>query len=68
MWFTPTKTTKQMKIDTKNPDFVYEISCDQMCGEGHWSMRGEIIVETQEEYDQWMAGKKIAILAGLSSC
>ncbi len=58
MWFTPTKTTKQMKEETGNPDFVYEISCDQMCGKGHWSMRGEIIVETQEEFDQWIISKK----------
>jgi cytochrome c oxidase subunit II len=55
MWFTPTKTTAQMKKETKNPEFVYEISCDQMCGKGHWSMRGEIVVETQEEFDAWMA-------------
>lgn len=58
MWFTPTKTTRQMKEETENPNFVYEISCDQMCGQGHWSMRGEIIVETQEEFDVWMAKKK----------
>jgi cytochrome c oxidase subunit II len=58
MWFTPTKTTKQMIQETENPDFVYEISCDQMCGKGHWSMKGTIIVETQEEFDAWMAGKK----------
>jgi cytochrome c oxidase subunit 2 len=55
MWFTPTKTTAQMKKETNNPEFVYEISCDQMCGKGHWSMRGEIVVETQEEFDAWMA-------------
>jgi len=47
-----------MKEETGNPDFVYEISCDQMCGQGHWSMRGEIIVESQEEFDTWMATKK----------
>ena len=58
MWFTPTKTSKQMQDETENPNFVYEISCDQMCGQGHWSMRGEIIVETQEEFDSWMATKK----------
>ena len=58
MWFTPTYTTKQMKEKTNNPDFVYEISCDQMCGRGHWSMRGIIVVETQEEFDVWMAKKK----------
>lgn len=55
MWFTPTKTSAQMKKETGNDDFVYEISCDQMCGAGHTTMRGEIIVETQAEYDAWMA-------------
>ena len=58
MWFTPTYTTKQMKEKTGNPDFVYELSCDQMCGKGHWSMRGTIVVETQEEFDAWLASKK----------
>lgn len=58
MWFTPRFTTKQMKEKTGKPDFVYEISCDQMCGKGHWSMRGEIIVESQEEFDAWMINKK----------
>lgn len=58
MWFTPTKTTKQMIEETGNPNFVYEIACDQMCGRGHTTMRGEIIVETQEEFDTWIIGKK----------
>jgi cytochrome c oxidase subunit 2 len=58
MWFTPKYTTKEMKEKTGNPDFVYEISCDQMCGKGHTGMRGVIVVETQEEFDVWMAGKK----------
>jgi cytochrome c oxidase subunit 2 len=58
MWFTPTKTTKQMKEETNNPDFMFEISCDQMCGRGHFTMRGEIIVESQEEYDAWILAKK----------
>ncbi|WP_260607367.1 cytochrome c oxidase subunit II [Chitinophaga polysaccharea] len=58
MWFTPKYTTKQMKEKTGNPDFTYEISCDQMCGSGHYSMRGVIIVETQEEFDKWVAAQK----------
>ena len=58
MWFTPTKTTKQMREETGDPNFVFEISCDQLCGKGHWSMRGEIVVETQEEFDTWIIGKK----------
>jgi cytochrome c oxidase subunit 2 len=58
MWFTPTKTTKDMIKETGNPEFVYEISCDQMCGKGHTTMRGEIIVESQEAFDVWMQMKK----------
>ncbi|MGC4058806.1 MAG: cytochrome c oxidase subunit II [Chitinophagaceae bacterium] len=59
MWFTPTVTTAEMKKITKNPNFVYEISCDQMCGKGHYSMRGTIIVETQEEYNKWFAAQAL---------
>jgi cytochrome c oxidase subunit 2 len=58
MWFTPKYTTEQMKQITGNKNFVYEISCDQMCGSGHYSMKGLIIVETQEEYDKWLAQQK----------
>lgn len=58
MWFTPKYTTKEMKELTGNPNFVYEISCDQMCGNSHFSMRGIIDVVDQEEYDVWMAKQK----------
>lgn len=54
MWFTPTVTTKEMKEITGNPDFVYEISCDQMCGKGHYSMRGTVIVHTEAEFNAWL--------------
>jgi cytochrome c oxidase subunit 2 len=47
-----------MKEITGNPNFVYEISCDQMCGNGHYSMKGIIEVVTQEDYDLWMAKQK----------
>ena len=58
IWFTPKYTTAKMKEITGNKDFVYEISCDQMCGSGHYSMKGIIVVETQEEYNKWLADKK----------
>jgi cytochrome c oxidase subunit 2 len=58
MWFTPRFTTKQMQEKTGNSKFVYEISCDQMCGKGHTGMRGVIVVETQEEFDRWLFSKK----------
>jgi cytochrome c oxidase subunit II len=58
MWFTPKYTTEQMKVRTGNANFVYEISCDQMCGQGHYSMRGVIVVETEAEYKKWLEGQK----------
>ena len=58
MWFTPIYTTAQMKERTGNPDFTYEIACDQLCGKGHFGMRGVIIVETQQEFDAYMASQK----------
>lgn len=58
MWFTPIKTTLDMKKELNDPEFVYEITCDQMCGSGHFTMRGTIVVESQEEFDRWMASKK----------
>ncbi|MEJ8817224.1 cytochrome c oxidase subunit II [Lacibacter sp. H407] len=58
LWFTPKYTTKEMKERTGNPNFAFEISCDQMCGNGHYSMKGIIEVVTQEEFDVWMAKQK----------
>ena len=58
MWFTPIYTTAQMKERTGNPDFTYEIACDQLCGRSHYTMRGVIVVETQEEFDAYMATQK----------
>ena len=55
LWFTPLYTTEQMKERTGNPNFVYEISCDQMCGKGHFSMRGVIVVDTEADYKKWLS-------------
>ncbi len=64
LWFTPKYTTAQMKEITGNPDFVYEIACDQMCGKGHYSMRGTIIVETAEEHAAWLAKQQPYLKGG----
>lgn len=42
-WFTPTKSGTS------------EIACAQLCGIGHYRMRGQLIVHHQEEYDAWVA-------------
>jgi cytochrome c oxidase subunit 2 len=62
MWFTPKFTTAEMKEKTGNPNFAYEISCDQICGNGHYSMKGIVEVVTQQEYDMWMAKQKAQYL------
>jgi cytochrome c oxidase subunit 2 len=55
MWFTPLYTTEEMKKRTGRPDFEYELSCDQMCGRGHYTMKGIIKVVTAEEFILWKA-------------
>jgi cytochrome c oxidase subunit 2 len=62
MWFTPKYTTRQMR-EKYGPEFNYEISCDQICGKGHFSMRGTIVVESQAEYNAWLAGLKPTYVA-----
>ncbi len=38
----------------------YQITCAQLCGLGHYSMRGEFSVVTPEEYDEWLKSKSAA--------
>jgi len=52
-WFTPSKTTEEMRVETGNPDFNYEIACTEVCGRGHFSMRMLVVVEEPEDYEKW---------------
>lgn len=65
MWFTPLYTTEEMRTKTGNPEFEYEISCDQMCGKGHYTMRGVIKVVSADEYLLWKA-KRVPAYSQLS--
>ena len=55
VWFVPTVTTTEMRERKGNEKFNYEIACSQLCGNGHASMRGIVTIQTQEEFDAWMA-------------
>jgi len=55
VWFVPTVTTTEMRAKLKNPTFDYEITCSQLCGLGHYRMRGFITVQSDAEYAAWMA-------------
>lgn len=39
----------------------WEIACAQLCGLGHYRMRGFYQVHTQESFDSWMAGQVAAL-------
>jgi len=42
-WFKPTVPGK------------YDILCMELCGIAHYAMRGYVVVESQEDYDAWLA-------------
>ncbi len=39
---------------------TYQINCAQLCGNGHYGMRGTIKVVSQADYDKWVADKSKA--------
>ena len=42
LWFEPNRAGR------------YDIMCEELCGIGHFVMRGAVVVETQAEYDAWL--------------
>jgi cytochrome c oxidase subunit II len=50
MWFKPIKTGS------------YEIVCGQLCGFGHYSMKGMVVVDEPADYQTWL--KETAALSG----
>jgi len=53
VWFVPTVTTDEMRQRLGKPDFDYEIACSQLCGLGHFRMRGFVTVQTQADFTKW---------------
>ncbi len=62
LWFVPTVTTDDMRKRLGEDEFVYEIACAQLCGLGHYSMRGYVTIETPEGFQAWLdeEGKKLS--------
>jgi len=56
--FVPTKTTAEMRKITGNDEFNYVLLCNKICGAAHYNMQMDIIVESQEDYDKWLAEQK----------
>jgi len=57
IWFIPDVTTAEMRTRTGNPEFQYEIACAQLCGLGHYRMRGFVTVLAADEFKKWMDEK-----------
>ena len=57
-WFTPNKSTAEMRAETGNPDFNYELACTEVCGRGHFSMRLIVVVDEPAEYAEWKASQE----------
>jgi cytochrome c oxidase subunit 2 len=49
VWFIPTKTGE------------YEITCSQLCGLGHYRMRGFVTIQSAADYAKWMADQVKAL-------
>jgi len=43
VWFTATKTGD------------YDLVCAELCGWGHYKMKGNVKIESREDYDKWLA-------------
>jgi cytochrome c oxidase subunit 2 len=45
MWLTPTR------------EGTYDVLCEELCGMAHHTMRGQVVVESQANFDQWLAAQ-----------
>jgi cytochrome c oxidase subunit 2 len=43
LWFEPSRIGR------------YDILCEELCGIGHFVMRGAVVIDTQQDYDAWLA-------------
>ena len=55
MRFIPTITTAEMRKKTGNKDFNYLLLCNKICGAAHYNMQMNVIVDTEEDYQKWIA-------------
>ncbi|UII24148.1 cytochrome c oxidase subunit II [Fulvivirga ligni] len=53
--FTPTKSTQDMRDEIGDQEFDYFITCTEICGRGHFSMKLKVVVDEPEDYEAWKA-------------
>ena len=57
--FKPTITTEEMRVETGNEAFEYVLLCNKICGAAHYNMQLKVIVESEEDYNKWMAEQTV---------
>ena len=63
--FTPTVTTVDMKKELDNESFEYVMLCNKICGNAHYNMQMKVVVETEEEYNNWIESQSENKIANL---
>jgi cytochrome c oxidase subunit II len=53
VWFVPTRTG------------TFDILCFELCGSGHYNMRGKVVVDNESDYQAWLQEQKT--YAGMST-
>ncbi len=56
---TPTVTTAEMRKITGNDSFNYVLLCNKVCGAAHFNMQMKVIVESEADYNAWVAKQKM---------
>lgn len=51
---TPIITTDSMRTILEDPEFNYILLCNKVCGAAHFNMQMKIVIETEEEYNEWL--------------
>ena len=57
--FKPTITTEEMRIETGNEAFEYVLLCNKICGAAHYNMQLKVIVESEEDYNNWLSEQTV---------
>lgn len=45
--------------------FNYELACAELCGKGHYSMRREVRIVSDQEYEQWLSKQQSWYLSNI---
>jgi cytochrome c oxidase subunit II len=55
----PTDVDNEMVV-TPTEEGTFQVICTELCGLGHATMRAEVVVESQGEFDQWISEQQAA--------